>query len=95
MTQQNTLRAVFWAVLVLFLAWDHLHSPPVDLRFEAPLIAAGSGKATQGGHCSMPAGKLVKVKVRVRARWAPAPRPHRPSRAAVRFPRRSRRPARP
>src|SRR2546427_11900035 len=57
MTQQNTLRAVFWAVLVLFLAWDHLHSPPVDLRFEAPLIAAGSGKATQGGHCSMPAGK--------------------------------------
>ena len=41
MTQQNSLRAVFWAVLVLFLAWDHLHSPPVDLRFEAPLIAAG------------------------------------------------------
>jgi hypothetical protein len=29
----------------------------VDLRFEAPLIAAGSGKAAQGGHCSMPAGK--------------------------------------
>ncbi len=57
MTQQNSLRVVFWAVLVLFLAWDHLHSPPVDLRFEAPLIAAGSGKATQGGHCSMPAGK--------------------------------------
>lgn len=28
MTQQNSLRAVFWAVLVLFLAWDHLHSPP-------------------------------------------------------------------
>lgn len=54
MTRQTTLRAAFWLVLISFLAWDYLHSPPVDLRFEAPLIAAGSGKATQGGHCSMP-----------------------------------------
>lgn len=54
MTRQTTLRAAFWLVLVSFLTWDYLHSPPVDLRFEAPLIAAGSGKATQGGHCSMP-----------------------------------------
>jgi hypothetical protein len=54
MTQQNTLRAVFWAVLVLFLAWDYTHSLPVDLRYEAPLIAAGSGQASQGGHCAIP-----------------------------------------
>lgn len=57
MTQQNSLRTVFWAVLVLFLAWDFWQSPPVDLRFEAPLIAAGSGQAVHGGHCSMPTGK--------------------------------------
>lgn len=57
MTQASTLRAVFWSVLVLFLAWDFWQSPAIDLRFEAPLIAAGSGQATQGGHCSMPAGK--------------------------------------
>ncbi|WP_169728586.1 hypothetical protein [Comamonas composti] len=57
MTQQNGLRALFWACLIGFLAWDYLQSPPVDLRYEAPLIAAGSGQAAQGGHCSMPAGK--------------------------------------
>ena len=54
MTHTNTLRAVFWAVLVIFLVRDFHTSPPVDLRFEAPLIAAGSGVAVQGGHCSMP-----------------------------------------
>ena len=54
MTHTNTLRAVFWALLVIFLVWDFYTSPPVDLRFEAPLIAAGSGVAVQGGHCSMP-----------------------------------------
>ena len=54
MTHTNTLRAVFWAVLVIFLVWDFHTSPPVDLRFVAPLIAAGSGVAVQGGHCSMP-----------------------------------------
>lgn len=57
MTQASTLRAVFWSVLVLFLAWDFWQSPAIDLRFEAPLIAAGSGQAAQGGHCSMPSGK--------------------------------------
>ena len=54
MTQQTTLRIAFWAVLVAFLAWDYSHSSPVDLRYEAPLIAAGSGQASQGGHCSIP-----------------------------------------
>ncbi|MBF5004661.1 hypothetical protein [Diaphorobacter caeni] len=57
MTQKNTLRALFWLALVAFLAWDYAASPKVDLRFEAPLIAAGSGQAASGGHCSMPAGK--------------------------------------
>lgn len=54
MTQATALRAAFWAILVAFLAWDFAVSPPVDLRFEAPLFAAGSGQAVQGGHCSMP-----------------------------------------
>ncbi len=56
-TPQRTLRAAFWIALLAFLAWDYAASPKVDLRYEAPLIAAGSGQATHGGHCSMPAGK--------------------------------------
>jgi hypothetical protein len=56
-SQGHTLRAVFWVALVLFISWDVWQSPAVDLRFEAPLIAAGSGKAISGGHCSMPSGK--------------------------------------
>lgn len=54
MTQQSILRTGFWVVLVAFLVWDFHSSKPVDLRYEAPLIAAGSGQAAQGGHCSMP-----------------------------------------
>lgn len=54
MTQQILLRSIFWLALIGFLGWDYLHSPAVDLRYEAPLIAAGSGKASQGGHCAMP-----------------------------------------
>lgn len=57
MTSPSTLRTVFWTALLVFLAWDFHASPAIDLRFEAPLIASGSGQATQGGHCSMPAGK--------------------------------------
>jgi hypothetical protein len=30
-----------------------MHSPAVDLRWEAPLIAAGSGQSSAGGHCSI------------------------------------------
>jgi hypothetical protein len=44
----------FWAVLVAFLAWDHTRSPRIDLRFEAPLIAAGSGQTSTAGHCALP-----------------------------------------
>lgn len=54
MTKSTVLRTAFWVVLVGFLVWDFSTSKPVDLRFEAPLIAAGSGVAVQGGHCSMP-----------------------------------------
>jgi hypothetical protein len=45
--------AVFWAVLVAFLAWDWARSPAIDLTREPPLIAAGSGQVASGGHCSM------------------------------------------
>lgn len=46
-------RAVFWALLLVFVAWDLQRSPPIDLWLEPPLIAAGSGQAGAGGHCSM------------------------------------------
>lgn len=46
-------RTVFWALLAGFIAWDWSHSAPVDLRAEPPLIAAGSGHAATGGHCSI------------------------------------------
>lgn len=47
------LQIVFWIGLAAFLAWDWAASPPPDLRHEPPLIAAGSGQAPDGGHCSM------------------------------------------
>jgi len=47
------LQIVFWIGLVAFLAWDWAASPAPDLRQEPPLIAAGSGQAPDGGHCSM------------------------------------------
>ena len=53
MSSTHKLQAVFWLGLVAFLAWDYKSSSPVDLRNEPPLIAAGSGQATSGGHCSM------------------------------------------
>ena len=54
MATPRTLRALFWAVLLAFLAWDYASSPPVDTTQEPPLLAAGSGQAVSGGHCSMP-----------------------------------------
>ena len=53
MTSARTLQGAFWIGLVVFLDWDWAASPPVNLRQEPPLIAAGSGQATSGGHCSM------------------------------------------
>lgn len=43
---------VFWIALAVFLGWDWLQSAPVNHRQEPPLIAAGSGQAPSGGHCS-------------------------------------------
>ena len=54
MTTTRRLQIIFWLALLGFLAWDFQHSEPVDLRNEPPLIAAGSGQAAAGGHCSMP-----------------------------------------
>ena len=51
---RRTLRLLFWAALTAFLLWDVLGAPAIDLRQEPPLIAAGSGQAASGGHCSMP-----------------------------------------
>ncbi len=50
------LRAIFWAGLLLFLAWDWSRSSPIDLRQEPPLIAAGSGQEVSGGLCTMASG---------------------------------------
>lgn len=47
-------RTIFWAALLVFLAWDWSQSAPIDIRQEPPLLAAGSGQAFSGGHCSMP-----------------------------------------
>ena len=53
MTTTQRLQAVFWLTLLAVMAWDFSASAPVDLRNEPPLIAAGSGQATSGGHCSL------------------------------------------
>ncbi len=47
-------QALFWALLVGFIAWDFASSAPVNLRLEPPIFAAGSGQASSGGHCAMP-----------------------------------------
>lgn len=52
-TVRRRLQAAFWLTLTAFIAWDFLSAPPIDLRREPPLIAAGSGQAASGGHCSM------------------------------------------
>jgi hypothetical protein len=53
-SRNQRLRALaFWTLLAGFIAWDWLRSAPVDLRNEPPLIAAGSGQAASGGHCSL------------------------------------------
>lgn len=54
MTPTTVLRSAFWVLLLAFLAWDYSASKAIDLRAEAPFIAAGSGQSIQGGHCAMP-----------------------------------------
>lgn len=53
MTLSQKLQIIFWLGLVGFIAWDWHHAKPVDTRLEPPAIAAGSGQASSGGHCSM------------------------------------------
>ncbi len=52
-TSTRRWQLVFWLGLLVFLGWDWSSSPPIDLRQEPPLIAAGSGQQVSGGHCSM------------------------------------------
>ncbi len=52
--KQSLLSIVFWFLLCTFIAWDFAKSADIDLRQEPPLIAAGSGKAPTGAHCSLP-----------------------------------------
>jgi hypothetical protein len=54
MTATALRRAIFWACLIGFVAWDYLHSAPVNLRLEPPIFAAGSGLPTSSGHCARP-----------------------------------------
>jgi hypothetical protein len=52
--KQSLLSAFFWLLLVTFIAWDFAKSADINQRDEPPLIAAGSGKAPTGAHCSLP-----------------------------------------
>ncbi|CAN1540666.1 hypothetical protein MCEMIEM28_01780 [Burkholderiaceae bacterium] len=53
MTRRTQRQLFFWITLITFLAWDFSVSAPIDLRQEPPMIAAGSGQTSVGGHCSM------------------------------------------
>lgn len=46
------LQLAFWLVFALFVAWDVSVSARIDRFSEPPLLAAGSGQAPSGGHCS-------------------------------------------
>jgi len=52
--KKSVLSLVFWLLLTTFIAWDFAKSAAINQRDEPPLIAAGSGKAPTGAHCSMP-----------------------------------------
>lgn len=52
MDSKHKSSLLFWLALALFITWDFKQSKAIDLRFEAPLIAAGSGKASAGAHCA-------------------------------------------
>ncbi len=50
----SLLSIVFWLLLTAFITWDFTKSADINQRDEPPLIAAGSGKAPTGAHCSLP-----------------------------------------
>jgi hypothetical protein len=52
--KQSLFSTLFWLLLVTFIAWDFAKSAEINQREEPPLIAAGSGKAPTGAHCSLP-----------------------------------------
>ena len=52
--KQALLSLVFWLLLTAFIVWDFAKSEDINQREEPPLIAAGSGKAPTGAHCSLP-----------------------------------------
>lgn len=52
--KQSLLSLIFWLLLTTFIAWDFAQSADINQRDEPPLIAAGSGKAPTGAHCSLP-----------------------------------------
>jgi hypothetical protein len=53
MGSKNTRIVFFWTLMAVFILWDFRISATIDLRFEPPLIAAGSGKASSGAHCAI------------------------------------------
>lgn len=53
MNTPKPLKWLFWVALAVFLSWDWMASPAIDLRSEPPAIALGSGKAPVGGHCAI------------------------------------------
>jgi hypothetical protein len=52
--KQSLLSLVFWLLICAFIVWDFAKSADINQRDEPPLIAAGSGKAPTGAHCSLP-----------------------------------------
>ncbi len=52
--KQALLSLAFWLLLTAFIVWDFAKSAEINQREEPPLIAAGSGKAPTGAHCSLP-----------------------------------------
>jgi hypothetical protein len=52
--KQSLLSFAFWLLLAAFITWDFAKSADINQREEPPLIAAGSGKAPTGAHCSLP-----------------------------------------
>jgi hypothetical protein len=52
--KQSLFSLIFWVLLIVFIAWDFAKSAEINQREEPPLIAAGSGKAPTGAHCSLP-----------------------------------------
>jgi hypothetical protein len=52
--KQSLFSLIFWVFLIAFIAWDFAKSAEINQREEPPLIAAGSGKAPTGAHCSLP-----------------------------------------